>query len=298
VAETDRPGQEAEPRTSWRSTADFKAGGGQDRRSGRLHDLQADRLGDHPQARRDDPSEEDRPRRLDFKDTGVSIKATVKGAPDRASGDASAYEKQLRADKVLGPLFADVNLLTMRRNTGDQPPDDRDILRVQEGGRRKHDRPTRNSSLPAKNVICVICVAVSIVIGGHHLSAQRPAARGREDPGRQVQAGRAHRRRTSRTAHQLKEQHAALVAANQAIANRMIHVGQLAENLQYFYRLESETNHEVDGSCTRLHGSPPPKNAPKTNYTPIGFAVTADRVPTPRPWTCCGGWKTASIIAG
>jgi hypothetical protein len=53
---------------------------------------------------------------LDFKDTGVSIKATIKGAPDRASGDASAYEKQLRTDKVLGPMFADVNLLAMRKN--------------------------------------------------------------------------------------------------------------------------------------------------------------------------------------
>jgi hypothetical protein len=53
---------------------------------------------------------------LDFRDTGVSIRATVKGAPDRASGDASAYEKQLRADKVLGPMFEDVNLLTMRKN--------------------------------------------------------------------------------------------------------------------------------------------------------------------------------------
>jgi len=54
---------------------------------------------------------------LDFKDTGVSIRATVKGAPDRASGDASAYEKQLRTDKVLGPMFDEVNLLTMRKNT-------------------------------------------------------------------------------------------------------------------------------------------------------------------------------------
>ncbi len=54
---------------------------------------------------------------LDFRETGVSIRATVKGAPDRASGDASAYEKQLRADKVLGPMFRDVNLLTMRRNS-------------------------------------------------------------------------------------------------------------------------------------------------------------------------------------
>ena len=53
---------------------------------------------------------------LDFRDTGFTIKAVVKGAPDRASLDASAYEKQLRADKVLGPMFEDVNLLTMRRN--------------------------------------------------------------------------------------------------------------------------------------------------------------------------------------
>ena len=53
---------------------------------------------------------------LDFRDTGFTIRATVKGAPDRASGDASAYEKQLRADKVLGPMFDNVNLLTMRRN--------------------------------------------------------------------------------------------------------------------------------------------------------------------------------------
>ena len=54
---------------------------------------------------------------LDFKETGFTIRATVKGAPDRASGDASAYEKQLRTDKVLGPMFENVNLLTMRRNT-------------------------------------------------------------------------------------------------------------------------------------------------------------------------------------
>lgn len=53
---------------------------------------------------------------LDFKDAYFTIRATVKGAPDRASGDASAYEKQLRTDAVLGPMFESVNLLTMRRN--------------------------------------------------------------------------------------------------------------------------------------------------------------------------------------
>ena len=53
---------------------------------------------------------------LEFRTNGLTIRATVKGAPDRASGDASAYEKQLRGDKVLGPMFSDVNLLTMKRN--------------------------------------------------------------------------------------------------------------------------------------------------------------------------------------
>jgi hypothetical protein len=53
---------------------------------------------------------------LDFKDTGITVRATVKGAPDRASGDASAYERQLRTDKKLGPMFGAVNLLSMKRN--------------------------------------------------------------------------------------------------------------------------------------------------------------------------------------
>ena len=53
---------------------------------------------------------------LDFKDAGVSIRATIKGAPDRSAGDASAYEKILRTDKQLGPLFSEVNLLTMHTN--------------------------------------------------------------------------------------------------------------------------------------------------------------------------------------
>jgi hypothetical protein len=54
---------------------------------------------------------------LEFKDTGITVRATVKGAPDRASGDASAYERQLRTDKKLGPMFGAVNLLSMKRNT-------------------------------------------------------------------------------------------------------------------------------------------------------------------------------------
>jgi hypothetical protein len=53
---------------------------------------------------------------LNFKDTGITIRATVKGAPDRASGDVSAYERQLRTDKVLGPMFRSVTLLNPMRD--------------------------------------------------------------------------------------------------------------------------------------------------------------------------------------
>jgi hypothetical protein len=53
---------------------------------------------------------------MDFKDTGITLRATVKGAPDRASGDVSAYERQLRTDKVLGPMFKSVTLYNPKRD--------------------------------------------------------------------------------------------------------------------------------------------------------------------------------------
>jgi hypothetical protein len=53
---------------------------------------------------------------INIKDAGITIRATVKGAPDRASGDVSAYERQLRTDKVLGPMFRTVTLLNPTRD--------------------------------------------------------------------------------------------------------------------------------------------------------------------------------------
>jgi hypothetical protein len=74
--------------------------------------------------------------------------------------------------------------------------------------------------------------------------------------------------------NQLKDQYAALVAANQVINDRMIEMGQLADNLQYFYRLESETGTKLL-DLRQLPWTPPPRNAPKLNFTPIAFAVNA-----------------------
>lgn len=125
-----------------------------------------------------------------------------------------------------------------------------------------------------KNVICVTCVAVSIAIGvtlymrSDLLPEAEKVLAEKSKQGELIKAN-------IEDAHQLKEQYTTLVAANQAIANRMIRVGQLAENLQYFYRLESETGTKLMGDPRQIAWSPPPKNAPKTSYTPVGFAFVA-----------------------
>jgi hypothetical protein len=124
-----------------------------------------------------------------------------------------------------------------------------------------------------KNVICVSCLLVSVAIGVtiYLRSDLLPEAeKVLADTSKQGELMLAN----IEDAHQLKEQHAALVSANQAIADRMIRVGQLAENLQYFYRLESETGTKLTDP-RQLAWNPPPKNMPKTTYTPVGFAITA-----------------------
>lgn len=124
-----------------------------------------------------------------------------------------------------------------------------------------------------KNAISVICVVISIGIGfvlyygNDDLPEAEKVLAARTKDGELLAAN-------IEDSSQLKEQHAAIVAANEEISTRMIRVGQLAENLQYFYRLESATNTKLIDP-RQLSWNPPPKNAPKTNFTPIGFAFTA-----------------------
>ncbi len=125
-----------------------------------------------------------------------------------------------------------------------------------------------------KNAICVACVAVSIGIGAtlYLRSGLLPdEERVLSDKSKQGELIAAN----IEDSHQLKDQYTAIVAANQAIANRMIHVGQLAENLQYFYRLESATGTKLAGDPRQVAWTPPPKTAAKTTYTPVGFTVAA-----------------------
>lgn len=123
-----------------------------------------------------------------------------------------------------------------------------------------------------KNLVCVICVAVSIVLAAviYLRSDILPEAEStladRSAEGERLQAN-------VENSSQLKEQYAALVAANQTIQYRLIRQGELAENLQHFYKLEAETTTKF--TDLRQTGVPrAPKGAPKTNFVPIGFTVT------------------------
>jgi len=51
--------------------------------------------------------------RLDFHNGGVTIRGTVRGAPDQAAGDAAAYLDQLRRDKALSVQFSDATLINL-----------------------------------------------------------------------------------------------------------------------------------------------------------------------------------------
>ena len=124
-----------------------------------------------------------------------------------------------------------------------------------------------------KNVISVSCVVASVLIGLalYYRSDELPDAEKvlgeRQKEGELLAAN-------IEDSADLKEQHAAIVEANKAISDRMIHTGQLADNLQYFYKLESDTNTKLSDPH-QSPWNPPPKNAAKTNFTAVGFTLAA-----------------------
>lgn len=80
-----------------------------------------------------------------------------------------------------------------------------------------------------------------------------------------------------KNATQLKDQVEALVTANREIESRILNVSQLGTNVQYFYKLESETGTKLlDIRQTTVR--PPAKNLGNTAYFPIAFnaAVKGD----------------------
>lgn len=54
--------------------------------------------------------------RFDLRETSVSLRGSVRGAPDQASGHASAFLDLLKADRVLGAQFDEITLVDLSRN--------------------------------------------------------------------------------------------------------------------------------------------------------------------------------------
>lgn len=55
---------------------------------------------------------------FEIRDTGITLRAVVRGAPDRASGQATAFVDQLKKDSVYGALFSDVTPTNVNRDPG------------------------------------------------------------------------------------------------------------------------------------------------------------------------------------
>jgi hypothetical protein len=72
-------------------------------------------------------------------------------------------------------------------------------------------------------------------------------------------------------ASQLKEHYETLVAANKEIDDRLIHVNQLAQNLQYFYKLEADTGVKMTVTPVTQPGPATTKRV----VMPVAFTVTA-----------------------
>jgi hypothetical protein len=76
-----------------------------------------------------------------------------------------------------------------------------------------------------------------------------------------------------RNATKLDEQLAALTAADQEIGQRIIRSGELAHNLQLFYKLEAETGTKLS-ELRQLAPAATRSGGPKGSYIPVAFAFS------------------------
>lgn len=70
---------------------------------------------------------------------------------------------------------------------------------------------------------------------------------------------------------QLNEQYTAIAAAGKEITGRLIHPGELAKNLQYFYKIEADTGTKL----IELRQIPPAAvKGAKPNFIPVTYSVS------------------------
>lgn len=54
--------------------------------------------------------------RFDLNAVALNIRGSIRGAPDQASGRASTYLQQLKADPFYAPWFSEINLVSLNRD--------------------------------------------------------------------------------------------------------------------------------------------------------------------------------------
>jgi len=122
------------------------------------------------------------------------------------------------------------------------------------------------------NPISVACGALALTLGvGIYLRSDRVPERGalleqKAMLGERIDAN-------LKNGVQLAEQFAAISAARQQIETRLVHPDEIAQNLQFFYKLESETGIKLID--LRQNVIPGKSNAKgRVGYAGIGYAVT------------------------
>ncbi|HZP60119.1 MAG TPA: hypothetical protein VFB27_07310 [Opitutaceae bacterium] len=121
-----------------------------------------------------------------------------------------------------------------------------------------------------KQPVALCCAFLSLVLAGviYYRSGAVPAAASQLAD---KTAEWEHIRDNVKNSEQLNEQSAALTQAMQAIEARLIHADQLASNLQYFYRLETETQTKL--TDLRQIGVSKSKTGAARIYVSVGYAV-------------------------
>lgn len=149
-------------------------------------------------------------------------------------------------------------------------------------------------ALIKKHPIAAVCVVVSMLCGVAFyfrmdaIDAARAAFEAKDKESKAIA-------QNARHTNGLAEQAAEMQAAGKVIESRLIRAGDLANNLQVFYRLENETG--VKLIDTRQNPLPAPKpGAPKTLYVPVSFSVTLQGT-YPQVWSFLRRLETGTHFA-
>lgn len=121
-----------------------------------------------------------------------------------------------------------------------------------------------------KNPISVGCGVISLALAAaiYFRGDELPAAE--EELAKQTAEAERYAANLQNAA-QLKDQLEALTAAGKEVDARLAHVSQQLNNLQFFYKLESETGMKTTAGPTQL---PPGKSTGKTAFIGVPFSIT------------------------